>query len=47
MALPSPSPQHRLILACFEVLEATGNSTEDALAGEGFYSLEGFSFSNM
>jgi hypothetical protein len=31
----------------FKELEATGNLTEDALAEGGFYSLEGFPFSNM
>ncbi len=30
-----------------EVLEATGNPTEVALAGGGFYSPEGFPFQNM
>ncbi len=30
-----------------EVLEATENSADNALAGGGFYSPEGFPFSNM
>jgi hypothetical protein len=37
-------PYTRLTLFCFEVLEATGNLTEEALAGGGFYSPEGFPF---
>jgi hypothetical protein len=34
-------------LTTFEVLEAIRNLTEEALAGGGFYTLEGFPFSNM
>jgi hypothetical protein len=30
-----------------EVLEATGNPAEEAQIGRGFYSPEGFPFSNM
>jgi hypothetical protein len=37
----------RAIVWNFEVLEATGNFTEDALKGGGFYSPEGFPFQNM
>jgi hypothetical protein len=40
-------PAEDLLCLCFEVLEATGKSTEDTLAGRGFYSPEGFPFSNM
>jgi hypothetical protein len=32
---------------CFEVLEAIRNLKEEAMAGGGFYSPEGFPFSNM
>jgi hypothetical protein len=39
----SLSPAQDLLWLCFEVLETTGNTTEDALMGGGFYSLEGFS----
>ncbi len=42
----SLSPAQDLLWLRFEVLEASGNSTEDALAGGGFYSPEGFPFSN-
>jgi hypothetical protein len=41
---PLPLPSTRLILALFEVMEATGNFTEAALKGGGFYSPEGFPF---
>jgi hypothetical protein len=37
----------QILLVCFEVLEATRNLTEEALAGGGFYSPEGCPFSNM
>jgi hypothetical protein len=40
-------PTYNWFLLYFEVLEATRNLTEEALAGGGFYSSEGFSFTNM
>ncbi len=43
----SLSPAQDSFWHCFEVLEATGNFTEDALKGEGFYSPEGFRFQKM
>jgi hypothetical protein len=43
MALPSPAPQHKILLWLRnELLEATRNAEEDALIGEIFHFPEEF-----
>jgi hypothetical protein len=41
------SPAQDWLWVCFEVLETTNNSTEEALVGSKFFFPEGFSFSNL